>query len=68
MSIQLEGIFNQWANIRITDPELKKLIQIALVPKKEVLQNIQAGKEYKLSTYFKNLTDAAFEYAITNEM
>jgi len=31
-STQLEGVFNQWAKIRITDPEVKKLIQMALVP------------------------------------
>lgn len=67
LSIQLEGIFNQWAKIRITDSEVKKLIQMALVPNKEVLQNIQAGKDDELSTCFKNMTDAAFEYAITNE-
>ena len=67
LSIQLEGVFNQWAKIRITDPEVKKLIQMALVPNKEVLQNIQAGKEDELSTCFKNMTDAAFEYAMTNE-
>lgn len=67
LSNQLEGIFNQWAKVKITDPEIKKLIQMALVPNKEVLQNIQAGKEDELSTCFKNMTDAAFEYAMTNE-
>ncbi len=67
LSIQLEGVFNQWAKIRITDLEVKKLIQMALVPNKEVLQNIQAGKEDELSTCFKNMTDVAFEYAMTNE-
>ena len=67
LSIQLEGVFNQWAKIRITDPEVKKLIQMALVPNKEVLQNIQAGKDDELSTCFKNMTDAAFEYTMTNE-
>src|SRR6185312_11087595 len=64
---ELEEIFNQWAKIRITDPKVKKLIQMALVPNKEVLQNIQAGKEDELSTCFKNMADAAFEYAMTNE-
>jgi len=64
---ELEEIFNQWAKIRITDSEVKKLIQMALVPNKEVLQNIQAGKEDELSTCFKNMADAAFEYAMTNE-
>ena len=67
LSNELEGIFNQWAKIRITDPEVKKLIQMALVPNKEVLQNIQAGKDDELSTCFKNMTDAALEYAMTNE-
>lgn len=66
LSIQLEGIFNQWAKVKITDYEVKKLIQIALVPNKEVLQNIQTGKDDELSTCFKNMTDAAFEYAMTN--
>jgi len=64
---ELEEIFNQWAKIRITDSEVKKLIQMALVPNKEVLQNIQAGKEGELSTCFKNMADAAFEYSMTNE-
>ena len=67
LSAQLEGIFNQWAKIRITDNEVKKLIQMALVPNKEVLQNILVGKEDELSTCFKNMTDAAFEYAMANE-
>jgi len=67
LSIQLEGIFNQWAKIRITDLEVKKLIQMALVPNKEVWQNILAGKDDELSTCFKNMADAAFEYAMTND-
>jgi hypothetical protein len=67
LSIQLEGIFNQWAKIRITDLEVKKLIQMALVPNKEVLQNILAGKDDELSTCFKNMADAAFEYTMTND-
>ena len=67
LSNELEDIFNQWAKVRITDPEVKKLIQMALVPNKEVLQNIQAGKDDELSTCFKNMTAAAFEYALTNE-
>ena len=67
LSSQLEGIFNQWAKVRITDPEVTNLIQMALVPNKEVLKNIQTGKDDKLSTCFKNMTDAAFEYFMTNE-
>ena len=66
LGVQLEGIFNQWAKVQITDPEVKKLIQMALVLNKEVLQNIHADKTDELSTCFKNMTDAAFEYAMTN--
>jgi len=67
LSYELEGIFNQWAKVRITDPEVRKLIQMALVPNKEVLKNIQDGKEDELSTCFKNMTDSVFEYAMINE-
>ncbi len=40
---------------------------MALVPNKEVMQNILAGKDDELSTCFKNMSDAAFEYAMTND-
>ena len=67
LSIELEGIFNQWAKVRITDSEVKQLIQLAMVPNKEVLHNILSGKDDELSISFKNITDAAFNYAMTNE-
>jgi phage/plasmid-like protein (TIGR03299 family) len=67
LSDQMETIFNQWSRIQISDPEVKKLIQLAMVPNKEVLQNIISGKEDELSACFKNMTEAAFEYAMTNE-
>ena len=67
LSSELEDIFNQWAKVRITDPEVKKLVQMALVPNKEVLQNIQDGKEDELSTCFKNMTDSVLEYAMVNQ-
>ncbi len=66
LSIQLEQVFNQWAKVRITDEEVRKLIQLAMVPNKEVLQNIQTGKDDDLSTCFTNMCDAAFEYAMSN--
>lgn len=66
LSVQMESIFNNWAKVRITDNELKKLIQSALVPNKEVLKTIQNGKEDELSTCFINMVDSAFEYAMSN--
>lgn len=67
LSAELKSIFNRWAKIRIADPEVKKLIQLALVPNKEVLQNIQAGKDDELSTCFKNMCDTAYEYTMSND-
>ncbi len=66
LSAELEQIFNQWSRVRVTDPELKKLIQLAMVPNKEVLENLNAGKEDTLSTCFKNICDNAFAYAMTH--
>ena len=66
LSIQMESIFNQWATVRITDKEVQKLIQMAMVPNKEVLQNIQNGEQDELSTCFKNMCDAVYEYNCTS--
>lgn len=66
LSIELEETFNHWTKIRITDKEVKKLIQAALIPNKEALQKIQDGKEDELSTCFSNMINSAFEYAMTN--
>ncbi|MFN8271996.1 MAG: DUF932 domain-containing protein [Chitinophagaceae bacterium] len=63
---QMETIFNHWAKVRITDPAIKKLIQLAMIPNKEVLHNVQAGKDDELSTCFKNMCDNVYEYALTS--
>ena len=63
LSVELEQIFNQWAKMRISDPEVKKLIQLAMVPNKEVLHNLRTGKQDELSTAFKNIVDTVYEYA-----
>lgn len=66
LSIELEQVFNRWARVRIADGEVKKLIQLAMIPNKEVLRNIQAGKDDDLSTMFKNTCNRVYEYAMTN--
>jgi phage/plasmid-like protein (TIGR03299 family) len=66
LSAELESIFNHWAKVRITDPEVRKLIQLAMVPNKEVLANLNAGKDDELSTCFKNMVDSVYGYAMTN--
>lgn len=67
LAAQMESIFNTWTKIRITDKQVKQLIQAALVPNKEVLTKIQSGQEDELSTCFVNMCEAAYEYAFTND-
>lgn len=66
ISVQLEGIFNQWTKVPITDKEVQKLIQLVMVPNKEVLQNIQKGEMDELSTCFKNMCDDVYEYNMSS--
>ncbi|MDX9883100.1 MAG: DUF932 domain-containing protein [Prolixibacteraceae bacterium] len=64
LSDQLEGIFNQWAKVRISDKEVRRLIQLALCPNKETLEMLKKGGEDELSTVFKNTVENAFVYAM----
>jgi phage/plasmid-like protein (TIGR03299 family) len=66
LSEYLDHAFNQWSKVRITDKQVRKLIQLAMVPNKEALQNLQAGKEDELSTAYKNMCDAVYEYGLTS--
>jgi phage/plasmid-like protein (TIGR03299 family) len=63
---ELEEVFNNWSKIRITDNAVKRLIQIAMAPNKEVLQNLQNGKLDELSTNYNNMVSSVMEYALTN--
>ena len=67
LSSQLEEVFNNWSKVKITDKEVQKLIQLAMVPNKEVLRDIRRGKEEELSTHFLNICQDAYEYALGND-
>lgn len=66
LSEYLDTAFNQWSMVRITDKQVRKLIQLAMVPNKEVLQNLKTGKDDELSTAYKNMCDAVYEYGLTS--
>ncbi len=66
LSEELETIFNKWAKVNITDPQVKQLIQRAMVPNKETLQSLVSGKQDELSTCFNNMVDQVYEYAMTS--
>ncbi len=66
LSQEMEGLFNQWAKVRITDREVKKLIQIAMAPNKEVLEHLAESKFEQLSTHYTNIVDSVYEYALAS--
>lgn len=59
--------FRFWSKVRITDPEVEKLIQMAMVPNKEVLDLVQAGQYEDWPTAFKNTCEEVVEYAFSAE-
>lgn len=67
LSNQLQEIFNNWATIRVSDSQVRKLIQLALCPNKETLELLKKGAEDQVSTVFKNTVDDAFAYAMISD-
>jgi len=66
MSEQLNGIFNRWAYIRIADKEVSKLVQQAMAPSKEVLQNVLDENIDEYSSQFLNTVEKVCEYAFSH--
>lgn len=64
LSPLMEQVFNQWAKVKITDKEVQRLIQIALAPNKETLDNIRDGKLELMSGSYRNQVFGAYGYAM----
>lgn len=67
LSDQLQDIFNNWTKVKVSDTEVKKLIQLALCPNAETLDLLKKGKEDEVSTVFKNTVEDAFAYAMMSD-
>lgn len=67
MSNQLEGIFNEWSKVKVSDEQVKQLIQVSLCPNKKTLELLKLGEEDEVSTMFKNTVEDAFAYAMMSE-
>lgn len=65
-SMRTEAVFNKWAKVKITDGQLKRLIQMAMAPGKETLGKIQDGDLDQLSAQFNNTVDRVFQYALAS--
>jgi hypothetical protein len=64
----LEHTFNQWAKIRVSDAETKKLIRLAMAPNKEVFKAIaENNPAFEFSQQFENVCGKVLEYAFTAE-
>ena len=64
---ELEELFNPWAKVNISDEQVKKLIQVAMAPSREVLQSLKNGIEDEQSSCFKNMVEEVYSYAMGNE-
>jgi phage/plasmid-like protein (TIGR03299 family) len=66
LSIEMEAIYNRWSHVRISDPELKRLIQLAMVPNREVLEKLRNFQDDGLSAQFNNIVENVYEYAMAS--
>jgi phage/plasmid-like protein (TIGR03299 family) len=66
LAIEMEAIYNRWSRVRISDPEVKRLIQLAMVPNREVLEKLRMGQDDQLSTSYKNIIENVYEYAMAS--
>jgi len=63
-SADLERLFNKWSRVRLSDAEVKKLVQLSMSPNKEVFTAIVTGDEkFEFSAQYSNIVDDIFEYA-----
>lgn len=67
LSASMEEVFNRWTKVQITDKQVRKLISQALIPNKESLAALEKGKLEECSTYYQNMCENAFAYAMANE-
>jgi phage/plasmid-like protein (TIGR03299 family) len=66
LSLEMEAIYNRWSRVRITDPELNRLIQLAMLSNQEVGEKLATGREEELSSLYNNKVSSIFEYAMTS--
>lgn len=66
LSIEMAAIYNRWSHVRISDPELKRLIQLAMVPNRETLEKLRSFQDEELSTQFNNIVENVYGYAMAS--
>ena len=66
LSDQLEDIFNHWSRVPIRDTEVRRLIELAMVPPKETVSFLGENSLEDFSSYHRRVCDTVFEYAMTS--
>jgi len=66
LATELEEIYNRWSRVHISDANLKRLIQLAMVPNREVLGKLKSGQDEQLSTQYQNIIDNVYQYALSS--
>ena len=65
--IEKQNIFYEKPSVLVAiDKQVKKLIQVAMAPNKEVIGNLELGLVDKLSATYTNIVDNAYAYAMGN--
>lgn len=65
LATEMEQIFNLWANVRISDQQVRKLIEVAMAPVKEVLKSLKNEDFHHLSSHYLNMVEDVYEYALS---
>ncbi|WP_316739163.1 DUF932 domain-containing protein [Pedobacter aquatilis] len=66
LGAELGEIFNHWSTVRISDTEVKKLIQLAMAPNREVLAKLEKGIQDEASACYRNIVEEVYSYAMSN--
>lgn len=63
LALEMEELYNHWSRIRISDKQVRKLIEIAMAPGKEILTSLKEEKYHQLSSHYLNIVDNVYEYS-----
>ncbi len=61
----MEDLYNYWARIPISDKNVKRLIEVAMAPGKEVLKSVLEEKRGTLSSHYLKIVENVYEFALS---
>ena len=67
LSGELEARWKAWAKVRVTDSEVRKLIALALMPRKEAVTGMDPEQWAQHSACYKRSCEEAYTYAMSHQ-